>query len=162
MISWRKFDEAGLFWLFGKDWKIEVRNKEDNEVIWLASLEHGAYQVFPIVQHGKIYITATDFWHQALGHSSTRHWSNAKEIYADSDILPRRPSHFWYPQCALYNSKEQVPKSILDSTDNSNNEGKFLKTINNLTTTHSQKTRTASLNSPRVGRLKDTNLNRKF
>jgi len=28
------------------------------------------YQVFPIVQHGKIYIAATDFWHQALGHST--------------------------------------------------------------------------------------------
>jgi len=78
----------------------------------VASLEHGAYQVFPTVQHGKIYIAATDFWHQALGHSSTRYWSNAKDIYADGHILPRRRSHFWCPQCVLYNSKEQVPKSI--------------------------------------------------
>jgi len=57
------------FWLYGKDGKIEVRQNEDHEVVMVASLEHGAYQVFPIVQHGKIYITATDFWHQATFYS---------------------------------------------------------------------------------------------
>ena len=105
LISWRQFDEMGLFSLFGKNGKLEVRKNEDDSVVMLASLEHGAYQVLPIVQHGQIYITGTDFWHQALGHSSTRYWSHAKDIYADGDILPKRPAYFWCPQCATFNSK---------------------------------------------------------
>ena len=110
--SWRRFEETGLFWLYGKDGRIEVRTNEDDSVVLVATLEHGAYQVFPIVQHGQIYITGTDFWHQALGHSSTRYWSNAKDLYADGDILPKRPSHFWCSQCAIYNSKEQAHKPV--------------------------------------------------
>jgi len=61
----------------------------DGSVVLQATLEYGAYQVFPIVQYGQIYITGTDFWHQALGHSSTRYWSNVKHIYADGNILSK-------------------------------------------------------------------------
>jgi len=89
LISWRKFDETGLFYMFGKDGIISVKMNSDDSVVLQATLEHGAYQVFRIVQHGQIYITGTEFWHQALGHSSTRYWSNAKDIYADGDILPK-------------------------------------------------------------------------
>ena len=98
--------------MFGKDGIISVKMNSDDSVVLQATLEYGAYQVFPIVQHGQIYITGTDFWHQALGHSSTRYWSNAKDIYADGDILPKRPSHFWCSQCATYNSKEQAHKPV--------------------------------------------------
>ena len=84
----------------------------DDSVVLQAILEYGTYQVFLIVQHSQIYITGTDFWHQALGHSSTHYWSNAKDIYTDSDILPKRPSHFWCSQCAVYNSKEQALKPV--------------------------------------------------
>jgi len=94
LISWRKFDETELLYLFGKDGIIQVKMNLDDSVVLQATLHYGAYQVFPIIQHGQIYITGPDFWHQALGHSATRYWSNAKEIYADSDILPKRPSHF--------------------------------------------------------------------
>jgi len=80
--------------MFGKDGIISVKMNSDDSVVLQATLEHGAYQVFPIIQHGQIYITGTDFWHQALGYFSTRYWSNAKDIYADGNILPKRPSHF--------------------------------------------------------------------
>jgi len=112
LISWRKFDETGLFYMFGKDGIISVKMNSDNSVVLQATLEHGTYQVFSIVQHGQIYITSTDFWHQALGQSSTRYWSNAKDIYANGDILPKRPSHFWCSQYATYNSKEQALKPV--------------------------------------------------
>jgi len=89
LISWRKFDKTGLFYIFGKDGIISVKMNSDDSVVLQATLEPSAYQVFHIVQYGQIYITGTDFWHQALGHSSTRYWSNAKDIYADGDILPK-------------------------------------------------------------------------
>jgi len=112
LISWRKFDETGLFYMFGKDESISVKMNSDDLVVLQAILEHSAYQVFPIVQHGQIYITGTDFWHQALGHSSTEYWLNAKDIYADGDILPKRPSHFLCSQCATYDLKEQAHKPV--------------------------------------------------
>jgi len=112
LLSWRKFDETGLFCMVGKDRIISVKMNSDGSLVLQAILEHGAYQVFPIVQHGQIYITGTDFWHQALGHSFTRYWSNAKDIYVDGDILPKRPSHFWCSQYATYNSKEQAHKPV--------------------------------------------------
>jgi len=98
--------------MFGKDGIVSVKMNSDDSVVLQAILEHAAYQVFTIVQHGQIYITGTDFWHQALGHSATGYWSNAKDIYADVDILPKRPSHFWCSQCATYNSKEQAHKPV--------------------------------------------------
>jgi len=68
LISWRKFDKTGLFYMFGKEGIISVKMNSDDLVVLQATLEYGAYQVFLIVQHGQIYITGTDFWHQALGH----------------------------------------------------------------------------------------------
>jgi len=112
LISWRKFDETGLVYIFGKDGIISVKMNSDDSVVLQATLEHGAYQVFPIIQHGQIYITGTDFWYQALGHNFTRYWSNAKHIYADGDILPKQLSHFWCFQYATYNSKEQAHKPV--------------------------------------------------
>jgi len=112
LISWRKFNKTGLFYMFGKDGIISVKMNSDDSVVLQAILEHSAYQVFPIVQHGQIYIISTDFWHQALEHSSTRYWSNTKDIYTDSDILPKQPSHFWCSQCTTYNSKEQAHKPV--------------------------------------------------
>ena len=73
LISWRKFEETGLFCMFGKDGIISVKVNSDDSVILQATLEHDAYQVFSIIQHGQIYITSTDFRHQALGHSFTRY-----------------------------------------------------------------------------------------
>jgi len=51
LISWRKFDKTELFCMFGKDGIISVKMNSDNSVVLQATLEHGAYQVFPIVQH---------------------------------------------------------------------------------------------------------------
>jgi len=112
LIAWRKFDKTGLFYMFGKDGMIQVKMNSYDLVVLQATLEHGACQVFPIVQHSQIYITGTDFWYQALGHFFTHYWSNAKDIYADSDILPKRPSHFWCSQCATYNLQDQAHKPV--------------------------------------------------
>jgi len=49
LISWRKFDETGLFYLFGKDGIISVKMNSNDWVVLQATLEHGAYQVFRIV-----------------------------------------------------------------------------------------------------------------
>ena len=60
-------------------------------------------------------MAATDFWHKALGHSSTRFWSTAADIYQDGSILPKRPNNYFCPQCAQYNSKQQIPTSTENS-----------------------------------------------
>jgi len=75
--------------MFGKDRIISVKMNSDDSVVLQATLEHGACQVFPIVQHGQIYITGTDFWHHALGHSFTLYSSNTKDIYINGDILSK-------------------------------------------------------------------------
>ncbi|MHB8545134.1 MAG: DDE-type integrase/transposase/recombinase, partial [Leptospirales bacterium] len=112
LISWRKIDELGNFRMIGESGVIDIIRKVDNAIVFSATLQHGSYQVNPIVRHGKIYIAATDFWHQALGHTSTRFWSDAKSLYQDGSILPKRPSHYWCPTCAKYNSKQVVPTSV--------------------------------------------------
>ena len=95
--------------MVSEDGVIDIITKVDNATIFSASLQHGSHQVHPIVRHGKTYIAATDFWHQGLGHTSTRFWSDAKELYDDGSILPKRPSHYWCPTCAKYNLKQVVP-----------------------------------------------------
>jgi len=54
VISWRKFDETGLFYMFGKDGIISVKMNSDDSVVLQATLQYDAYQVFPIVQHSQI------------------------------------------------------------------------------------------------------------
>jgi len=112
LISWRKIDVLGHFRMVGEDGVISVIKKAHNCVVISASLEHVSYQVYPIVRQGTIYMAATEFWHQALGHSSPRFWSDAKDIYADGSILPKRPAHYFCSSFAKYNSKQIVPSSV--------------------------------------------------
>ena len=72
LISWRKIDELGRFRMIGENGIIDIIRKDDNAIVFSASLQHGSYQVYPIIHHGKIYIAATDFRHQALGYTYTR------------------------------------------------------------------------------------------
>ena len=109
LISCRKIDMLGRFRMVGEDGVITVECKSDHCPVFIAELMHGCYQVQPLARHNKIYTAATDFWHQALQHSSTRFWSTATDIYADGSILPKRPSEFFCPACAKYNSKHSVP-----------------------------------------------------
>jgi len=74
MILWSKFDETGLLYMFKKDRIIQVKMNSDDSVVLQATLEHSAYQVFPIIQYGQIYINSTDFWYQASGHSFCKWW----------------------------------------------------------------------------------------
>ena len=98
--------------MVGEDGIITVQRKSDHSPVFIAELIHACYQVLPLARHNKIYTAATDFWHQALGHSSTRFWSTATDIYADGSILPKRPSEFSCPACAKYNSKHSVPLPV--------------------------------------------------
>ena len=79
---------------------------------FIAELMHGYYQVLALAHHNKIYTAATDFWQQALGHSSTRFCTNAADIYGDGSILLKRPSEFFCPACAKNNSKHSVPLPV--------------------------------------------------
>ena len=111
LISCRKIDELGRFRMVGEDGVINIIQKVDKAIVFSASLQCGSYQVHPIVRHGKIYIAATDFWHLALGHTSTYFRFDAKELYEDGSILPKRPSHYWCPTFSKYNSKQVVSTS---------------------------------------------------
>jgi len=92
LISWRKIDDLRMFRMIGENGIIEVREKSDNSVVISAALEHGSYQVYPIVKHGKIYSASIEYWHKALGHTSTRFWNTATDIYVDGSLLPKRPT----------------------------------------------------------------------
>ena len=102
----------GRFRMVGEDAIITVQRKSDHSPVFIAELMHGCYQVLPLACHNKIYTAATDFWHQASVHSSTRFWSTATDIYADGSILPKRPSEFFCPACAKYNSKHSIPPPV--------------------------------------------------
>ena len=112
LISWRKIDMLGRFRMVGEDGLITVQRKSDHSPLVIAELMHGCHQVLPLAYHNKIYNAATDFGHEALGHSSTRVWSTATDIYADGSILPKRTSDFFCPACAKYNSKHSVPSPV--------------------------------------------------
>ena len=60
------------FRMVGEDGIITVQQKSDHSPVFIDELMHGCYQVLPLARHKKIYTAATDFWQQALGHSSTR------------------------------------------------------------------------------------------
>ena len=112
LISWRKIDMLGHFRMVVEDGIITVERKCDHSPLFIPKIIHRCYQVLPLVRHNKIHTAATDFWHPALGHSSTRFWSNATDIYADGSILPKRPSEFFCPACAKCNSNHSVPLSV--------------------------------------------------
>ena len=109
LISNRMVDMLRRFRMVGEDGIIPVRNKSDHSPLFIASLMHGCYHVLPIARHKKFYTAATDFWHHALGHSSTRFWRTATDIDTDGSILPKRTSEFFCAACAKYNSKYAVP-----------------------------------------------------
>ena len=67
-----KIDMLGHFRMVGEDRIITVERKSDQSSEFMGELMHACYQVLPLARHNKIYTAATDFWHHALGHSSTR------------------------------------------------------------------------------------------
>jgi len=92
-----------------EDGIIEVTKKSDNLVVFSATLEHGSYQVYSIVKYEKIYSASIEYWHKALGHSSTPFWNTVTDIYSDRSLLLKRPtSHFCFA-CAKYNSSQSRP-----------------------------------------------------
>jgi len=62
--------------------------KVDNAVAFSTSVQDGSCQANSIVQYGKIYIAAMDFWHQGLVQTSTCFRSNAKSRYQDGSMHP--------------------------------------------------------------------------
>ena len=104
VISWMKIDMRGRFRMIGEDGIITVQRKSDHCPVFIAELMQECYLVLPLARHHKIYTAATDFWHQALVHSSTRFCSTATDICTDGSILHKRPSEFFCPACVKYNS----------------------------------------------------------
>ena len=102
----------GRFRMLGEDSINTVQRKSDHFPVFLVELMHECYQVLPLARQNEIYTAATDFWHRALGHSSTRFCSPATDIYADGSIAPNRSSEFFCPACAKYNSKHCVPVAV--------------------------------------------------
>ena len=100
------------FRMVGEDSIIAVQRKSDHSPLYIAELMYGSHQVLPLTCHNKIYTAATDFWHQALGHSSTRFCSTATDIDTDGSISHKRTSEFFCPACAKYNSKHSVPPPV--------------------------------------------------
>jgi len=94
LISGRKINGLGQFRIVGGDEVINLIRKVDNTTLFSASVQQVFYQVHLLVHNGKIYITATDFCYHAFGHTSTRLWSDTKELYEDGSILLKRPSHY--------------------------------------------------------------------
>jgi len=109
LISLRKIDEIRMFRMIREDGVIEVRKKSDNSVVISAALEHGSYQVYRIMKHGKIYSASIEYWHKALGHTSTPFWNTATDIYGDGSLLPKRSTSLFCPTCAKYNCKQSIP-----------------------------------------------------
>ena len=91
---------VGHLRMVGEDGIITVQRKSDHSPVFIAEVMHGCYQVLPRARHNKIYTAATDFWQQALGHSSTRFCSTATDIYTDGSMLHKRPSEFFRAACA--------------------------------------------------------------
>ena len=94
---------------------ITVQHKSGHSPVFITELMHRCYQVLPLTYPDKICTTPTDFWHQALGHSSTGFCNNATNIYADNSIIPKCSSEFFCPACDKYNSKHAVPLPVSSS-----------------------------------------------
>ena len=87
LISCRKIDMLCRFQMAGKDGIITVQCKSDDSSVFIAEFMHGCYQVLPLARHNEIYTAATNFWHQALMHFTTRFLSTATDIHADDSML---------------------------------------------------------------------------
>ena len=112
LMSCRKIDMLGHFPMVGEDGIIKVQCKSNHSPVCIRESIHGCYQVLPLARHNKIFTAATDFWQQALAHSTTRLCSTATDIYADSSILPERTSEYFCAACAKYNRKHTVPPPV--------------------------------------------------
>ena len=108
LISCTKIAMQGRYRMVGADDIITVEYKSDYSHGFIARFIHGCDQLLPLADHNKINTAASDFWYQALWHSSTRFCSTPTDIYADGSILLKRPSDFFCPAGAKYNSKHSV------------------------------------------------------
>ena len=100
LVSWKQIDEKGKYYLHGENGTLDVTRKTDNKVVLRSTSTTSLYYFQSITQPGEVYISAVQFWHEALGHSSPQMWSNASSTFADGKILPHRPSHFFCQLCA--------------------------------------------------------------
>jgi hypothetical protein len=112
LVSWKQIDQKGKFYLYGEKGTLDVRRKTDNTTILHSTSSTSLYTFQSVTQHGEVYLSAVQFWHEALGHSSPQIWSNASLIFADGKILPHRPSQFFCQLCTQYNSKHTNPAPL--------------------------------------------------
>ena len=112
LISWTRIDMLGHFRMIGQHDMIIVQRKSDRLPLLIGQLMQGCYQVPPLRRHNEIYTAATDFWHQALAHSSPHFCSNTGDIFGDACMLPWGTNEFFCPACATYKSEYGVPMAI--------------------------------------------------
>src|SRR5258706_5335584 len=112
LLSWRKLDLLSEFYLLGQDGTLEVKFKKDHSTILRSTLGVHVYTLESRISKGQVYVSAVQFWHEALGHSSPRSWTKSLELYSDSHILPKSSSNFYCHKCATMNMKRHVPSSV--------------------------------------------------
>jgi hypothetical protein len=58
--------------MYGSDNQIRISLKNNNKTVLVAYIDHGLPQVPVLVKHGMGYISAVQYWHEALGHTSAK------------------------------------------------------------------------------------------
>ena len=72
LISWSQLDKSGKVQMYGSDNQIRISLKNNNKTVLVAYIDHGLPQVPVLVKHGMGYISAVQYWHEALGHTSAK------------------------------------------------------------------------------------------
>ena len=112
LISWRKIYMLGHFQMVGEDGIITVLHKSDYSPLFIAALKYVCLRVLPLARHDTTRTAATDFSQHALVHSSICFCSTATDIYTDGSMISKRPTEFFCPACAKYNSKHAVTAPV--------------------------------------------------
>src|SRR5258705_6190133 len=112
LLSWRKLDLLGEFYLLGQDGTLEVKLKKDHSTILRSTFGVHVYTLEFQISKGQVYVSAVQFWHEAIGHSSPKSWTKSSELYSDLHILPKSSSNFYCHKCATMNMKCHVPSSV--------------------------------------------------
>src|SRR6185503_18954422 len=112
LVSWKQIDQKGKYYLYGENGTLDVKSKSNDKIVLRSTSTISLYYFQLVTQPSEVYISAVQFWHEALGHSSPQIWSNASSTFADGKLLPHCPSHFFCQRCAQYNSKHTNPAPI--------------------------------------------------
>jgi hypothetical protein len=92
LVSWSTIDAKRTAYQHSTNGMSDIRMKNNNQTFLRALLKDGIYHLDISTIYGKVYVSTVQFWHEALDHSSPSQWTNARAIYQDGTLLPKRPS----------------------------------------------------------------------